>query len=407
MMSIANDATQNIASVDIAHRLSQGASHCVACGLCLKECPTYSVARSETDSPRGRIMLMRALANDQFADDGSLTTHLEQCLHCGRCERACPSNVPYMRMIDDAKTLLHKRQALATLPGWLDYLLKHPAAMKLLAWSVWLWQHSGAQKLARKQKLFKQTGIATLESMLPPPVPRHRQTVNGTNKGTVCLFTGCVGQISEGPTLSAVRHLVHASGFAVKTPVQQTCCGALHQHNGDPDTAQRCMQKNLAVFGDDIILSAATGCGAHWQHADARHYDIHDFLLEQDTLEFKPLRAKVALHTPCTAYDALRQSDAPLRLLQRIPELEVMPLPDKTGCCGAGGAHVLEPSKIGDGLIEEKVDALRASGAGILLTPNTGCAMHFRRKLHSRGMDISVMHPIVLLYRQHNREAKI
>lgn len=409
MMSIATDASQGTIPADTAHRITLGTSRCVACGLCLKECPTYAVTRNETDSPRGRVMLMQALATDTLPADQTLTMHLERCLHCGRCERACPSNVPYTQMIDDAKVLLRRKQALPPLPRWLDYLVRHTWAMTFLGRCVWLWQYSYKQKVVRKLRLLgRKTRLASLESMLPQAMPRRRRAPGATDKGEVCLFTGCVGKLSEGPTLAATRYLIRASGFSVKTPLRQTCCGALYQHNGDLDTAQKCMRKNFSVFGNDTIVSVATGCGAHWQQAGAQawHCDIHDFLLQQDSLEFEPLDASVALHTPCTACTALEQAAAPMRLLQQIPQLKVTELPDKTGCCGAGGAHVLKSLETGAMLIQEKVADLRASGASMLLTSNTGCAMHFRRELHAQGIDIPVMHPTVLLYRQHKQEHK-
>ncbi len=406
MMSIANDASQSAIPADTAQRLTLGADRCVACGLCLKECPTYAVTRNETDSPRGRVMLMQALASAKLAADQTLTMHLERCLHCGRCERACPSNVPYTQMIDDAKALLRRQQALPPLPRWLDYPVRHTWAMKFLGWCVWLWQYSHKQKAARKLRLLgRNTRLAALESMLPQTLPRRRYRASGNaDKGEVSLFAGCVGRLSEGPTLAAARCLIRASGFAVKTPSRQACCGALYQHNGDTETAQQCMRKNFAAFGHDTIVSVATGCGAHWQQAGARHCDIHDFLLQQDGLTFAPLDATVALHTPCTACAALEQADAPLRLLRQIPRLKVTALPDKTGCCGAGGAHVLKSLETGEMLIREKVADLRASGARMLLTSNTGCAMHFRRALRAQDTDIPVMHPIVLLCQQHKPE---
>ena len=400
-----NNASSTLAD---ARALYAAADRCVACGLCLKDCPTYAVTRNEANGPRGRVMLMAALADNRLPPGGTLSSHLEQCLHCGNCERVCPANVAYNEMIDHAKALLRRRRALRPLPWWFNRLLRDAGARKLLGWLVGAWQRSGAQAAARKHRLIEWGGLGAFESMLPRALVRRPAPVQAAPKGEVRLFTGCVAELSERPTTAAMRHLLNACGYAVKTPARQHCCGAMHRHNGELEAARRCMRRNLAAFGDATIITAATGCGAHWRQfgPSARHCDIHDFLARDANLaalQFEPLDAVVALHIPCTARDALVRADAPVRLLQRIPGLKLRLLQDDSGCCGAGGAHILRRFASGDKLLQDKIKALQQSGADMLLTLNTGCAMHWRRGLHAQNIAIPVIHPAVLLYLQHKR----
>ncbi len=387
--------------------LVAGVDRCVMCGLCLPHCPTYLVTRNEADSPRGRLSLMAALAQDQLRADVVLTTHLDQCLHCLRCQRACPAEVAYAGLIDGAKELLRAEKALPPPPWWLRQLLDRAALRRALARLVGLLQRSGLQKISMPAKY---------RAMLPQAPARvrarRRAGARGETRGTVLLFTGCVAEITDQTTLGDARLLLQAAGFDVRLPPGRTCCGALDQHGGDPRRARRCKEQNLKAFdGEAPIVSCASGCGAQWceygGEAARRHFDILDFLhrAEQDagqTLAFAPLAQPetMALHTPCTQPGTAGRVSAAKGLLAGVAGLDLVDLPDRTGCCGAAGLHLLRQSDMGGRLIADKIEGLEAMGVKTLLTTNIGCAIHFRRALHARGLEVSVMHPVSLLCRQ-------
>ena len=384
------------------------------CGLCLPHCPTYGATRNEADSPRGRVALIAALARDQLRTDAALATHLDQCLHCLRCQRACPANVAYAGLIDGAKELLRDKEALAGPPLWLRWVVDYAAVRRVVARAVAVWQRSGLQAMVRRGKWWRKTKIGRLEAMLPrapartrilrraqEQAPRDREA----RSAEADLFTGCIAEIGDQETLEAARLLLRAAGFAVRVPKGRGCCGALDQHSGNPRNARRWMERNRAAFaGRAPIISCATGCGAQWrQHAGAaaaRHCDVLDFLAEHGSaLAFKPLPGKAALHVPCTQRDA-GGSAAAKRLLARVPALALAELPDRSGCCGAAGLHLLRQPEMGAHLIADKIDALEEMDVKTLLTTNVGCAMHFRRALSERALDAAVMHPVSLLCRQ-------
>lgn len=397
---------------DLRERLRADADRCVMCGLCLPHCPTYGATRNEADSPRGRVALIAALAQNKLRADAGLTTHLDQCLHCLRCQRACPAEVAYAGLIDGAKELLRDEGALAPPPLWLRWIVGGAALRRALALAIRVWQRSGLQAMLRRSKWWRKTKIGRLEAMLPRAAARIRalrrtqmQAPRGSEARSVDLFTGCVAEIGDQETLEAARRLLHAAGFAVRVPKGQGCCGALDQHSGDARNARRCIERNRAAFaGTAPIISCATGCGAQWrQHggeAAARHRDVLDFLAEHgQTLAFAPLPEKAALHVPCTQHDAGGPAAAK-RLLARVPGLALTDLPDRGGCCGAAGLHLLRQPEMGARLIADTIDALEAMDVKTLLTTNIGCAMHFRRALYERGLDVAVMHPASLLCRQ-------
>lgn len=378
---------------------------CVACGLCLDSCPTYAVTQVEGHSPRGRILLASGLASKRLAYSEQAREYLQACLHCGICEQVCPANVAYGKIIDRSKSLLLEHKLLKPVPAWLRLLLDYPRWRNLLGVVVEIWQRSGLQRLFRKYRLLQSlgaTGLARFEAMLPTSIARRTHTISGQQR--VQLFSGCVGALVERPTLVAAQGLLEMSGYTVETSRAQGCCGALYQHNGEISKAQQCLQDNALQLNDIPLISCASGCGAHWKQfaPAADQHDIMDFLWGCTALEFEPLEATVALHAPCTAKNALHDSDAPLKMLSKIAGLKVQMMADEVSgsqeCCGAGGVDILQASDIASQLMDAKIEALKETGANMLLTTNTGCAMHFRRALHHRKMDIPVIHPCVLLY---------
>ncbi len=188
-------------------------------------------------------------------------------------------------------------------------------------------------------------------------------------------------------------------------PPKQVCCGALFQHAGEPATAQKLNAQNQAAFGAqpfEAILTIASGCGAHIKEHGALPapiVDISSFLKQHswpESIALEPLPQTVAVHAPCS----LQTADAVYPLLNRIPEIELIPLADNALCCGAGGINLITEPEMADALLTPKLASLQRCRATILLTSNTSCALHFAAGIRSTGLEIEVLHPIQLLERQ-------
>src|SRR5207302_206092 len=102
------------------HVSSEDLATCISCGLCLNDCPTYRVLGDEADSPRGRIQLIRGLVATPAEPSPQLAGHLEACLVCRACETACPSGVPFGRIMEGAREVLRERER----PGPVARLLR-------------------------------------------------------------------------------------------------------------------------------------------------------------------------------------------------------------------------------------------------------------------------------------------
>lgn len=389
---------------------------CVKCGLCLPHCPTFQLTGNEADSPRGRISLMQML--DEQPDDLSpaLFRHLDQCLLCRACEAMCPSDVPFERLMDAARERLEQRRhrppvrrlIRAAALGALTSRRARPVMARLLRAT----RAVGIHRLVRMPGV--PAGARRLLELLPADIGR-----NGRNRernaapvplGRIDLFTGCTGELLDHATLDATRYLLEKLGYEVAIPAGQTCCGALHQHSGASREAVAFAERNLAAFADNDtpVIAFASGCCAqllNYRHLNrggtsfaARVTDVMTFVADRHlhTLPLKRLEETVALHLPCTQRNVLGR-DAVMRVLGRIPGLEVTLVNPDGGCCGAAGAYMLYQPEVSDRLGDAMVERVMASGARTLLTTNIGCSLQLAAGIRRRGRELRVLHPASLL----------
>ncbi|MEW6313080.1 MAG: (Fe-S)-binding protein [Pseudomonadota bacterium] len=399
-------------------RLLEISGRCVACGLCLPHCPTYRKTQSEADSPRGRIMLMRGVLERRIPANARFFQHIDACLTCRACERACPNGVAYGALVDGV------RAEFAGLRGGAERMggggLTHPSPSgrggrgEGAAWGKRLRRSLLMRALTRPALLARLAPLLRLARRLGaralPEVSRTHPwkevySAQGVARGGVALFLGCVARLTDAATLDAAIHVLSQLGYTVRVPRTQTCCGALHRHEGDAATARRLETANLAAFaGADAVISCVSGCGA--QLADRGRVPVQDISAFLDTasgwenVTIAPLPQAVAVHDPCTLRNVQRAAAAPYRLLQRIPQLRIEALPGNDQCCGAAGTYFLDQPGMARALRDDKMAALRICGAKYLATSNVGCAMYLADGLRAEGIEIEVLHPVVLLARQ-------
>lgn len=405
------------------------ADRCVMCGLCLPHCPTYRKTGDENESPRGRIALMRALAEGDLPLDQRLENHLAQCTACGACERVCPSYVGYAEMLYATRAAIAAQRRGSAARRWvqhlvLDGLLTSARGLWVLKMLLRVYQASGLQGLLRKSRLLTHLRLARWDDLLPTSTsdrlalaPATRQAM--PTRGKVALFTGCVASVVDADTLRASVRVLQRLGYEVVLPKNQVCCGALHLHAGDMAKADTLMRRNLRAFDDpalQAIIGVASGCTAlltqYPQHladdpraAEFSHrvHDIHRFLVEapwpQD-LRLKPLAKTIAVHEPCTLRNVLRGQEHPYTLLGRIPEARVVALAENQFCCGGAGAYMLTQPAMADRLRDDKLAHLQQLAPDLLATSNVGCALHVGAGMRALGLETEVVHPVTLIARQ-------
>jgi len=376
--------------------VTTGASLCVKCGLCLAECPTYRVSSNEARSPRGRIALVQALEAGAIAPSAHLNDLLGSCLLCRRCERICPSGVPYGAIMDAGRARLGSfrllRERLATA------LVTRPRLMqKALAAAGFLQRVLPADSLLRQLVARRQRVSGPLQPFYPAA---------GRKRGNVGLFIGCSGRLLDADALQGAVKLLTRAGYDVHLPAGQLCCGALDAHGGNLERARTLQERNQAVFGAieglGAVVSVASGCGAHlagYPELGALHRDIGEFLRQVSAVErlrFRPLKERVLVHVPCTLENVLRSGDAAFGLLQAIPGLEIEELGTRGGCCGAGGLTFLSHERMSRTLRRPLVEQIERSSPRYVVTSNAGCGLHLQQGAGTP----EYLHPVTLLARQ-------
>ncbi len=394
--------------------LADEAARCVSCGLCLPHCPTYRKTLSEADSPRGRIVLMQGVLEQRIPASERFQAHIDLCLACRACENVCPNNVEYGRLINGVRGLMEKSRRRSR---WqhlgrrvlMDGVATRPSVMRLVGGALHIWQST-----VGKVGCLKRFGLVRIASQLPPlrpqPVWKAVYPATGKVRGEVGLFLGCVARVTDVVTLSASIFVLNRLGYAVHVPPRQGCCGAMHASLGEPEKAHVFEEQNLRAFAGShlgAVISTATGCGAalknYPQDFAGRVRDISEFLAEAGGWEeagIAPLAEKVAVHEPCLMRNVLHCQEKPYDLLRRIPGATVVPLAGNDQCCGAAGTYFLTQPDMAASLLADKIEAVKASGARILVSSNIGCAMHLAAGLKTAGIEIEVVHPITLLARQ-------
>ena len=387
-------------TTNLRPRIAELADQCVKCGLCVPLCPTYRVANTEAESPRGRIAFAQALASGAMEPSGKLIGHLDHCLACMTCERVCPSHVHYGELIVSTRELLRGKTALQP-SRWMELLVRYPSLMRLAL---------GIANVSIVRAIV--TARIVREAPRIPPIPKFSPLQTApSSRGRVGLFIGCVASIVDRDVHASAERLLTALGYDVIVPRGQGCCGALSLHNGDVAGCDKTNAPTRQAFLDanvDTVLVSASGCFGTMRDcvlkdSSCRVREIHEFLQTDsdiDRLIFKPLPNRIALHTPCTQANVARADDAVSRLLMRIPAIDIVKLPQEPRCCGAAGDYFVRHPQMSDALRLQKLEQIMAIGPDILVTSNVGCRVFLGNGVNQSSRSIEVAHPIVLLARQ-------
>jgi glycolate oxidase iron-sulfur subunit len=399
----------------------EGILDCVHCGICLPQCPTYRVLEQEMDSPRGRIYLMRAAAEGRIDLTPNFVTHMDRCLGCRACETACPSGVPFGRLLEEVRGQIEMkvpRPLGRRLLGRLILAL-FPDARRLRALLGLMrgYQRSGLQSVVRRTGVLRSLPrLQAMERLLPalPPTTPDRELREvrpaGTPRGTVALLEGCVQAALFPEVNRATVRLLARAGYRVVIPAGQGCCGALHLHWGAREPARRLAARNVATLVDaDWVVTNAAGCGsAMREYGDlvgsdqaralaGRVRDVSELLAEHLPEPRHPLPLAVTYHDPCHLLHGQRVREAPRALLRAVPGLTLVDLPESDLCCGSAGVYNLMEPEIAGRLLERKVERIAGTGAQVVASGNPGCLLQIRAGLAARGLPIRAFHPVELL----------
>jgi glycolate oxidase iron-sulfur subunit len=393
---------------------------CVHCGICLPACPTYRVLGEEMDSPRGRLYLMRAVAEGRLEPTETYTHHLDLCLGCRACETACPAGVPFGSLLETARADIGRRGR-PPRRRWLDAalaaLFPRPDRLGPLFGLARRYRRTGLQRLVRTSGLLGWfPRLAAMDALLDEvpgavDVPEY-VPARGRARGRVGLLTGCVQRHLYPDVNRDTARLLAVAGWDVLAPRGQGCCGALDLHAGRLDAFRARAERLATAFPDgvDWLVTNAAGCGsaireyAHWLPDSAaarlagRVRDVSELLVEAD-LPLAPLPLTVTYHDACHLVHGQKVRSAPRELLRRIPGLALVELPDSDLCCGSAGVYNIVEPEMADRLLDMKIERIRETGAGVVAAGNPGCLMQIAKGLRARGLAVEPVHTVTLLAR--------
>jgi glycolate oxidase iron-sulfur subunit len=373
----------------VLHVLDDELASCVACGLCLPHCPTYRVSGEEAASPRGRIAAMKAVQWEGAPVDDDFVRFMDACVQCRGCEAACPSGVPFGRLMEGTREALTEAGRLTSWPVRLG--------LKTLGYHRAVLAATSALAVAQRAHLVpKRLGLPVL------PVRQDRLRASG---GDVWLFTGCVMDAWQRDVHRSVQRVVEATGTTVALPgATAACCGALHTHAGLTGDARRLAARAMAAMpGEAPILVDSAGCGAQLkdyghlvgtaeaERFAARVVDVHEWLAAHlDRLpELRRTRLRVAVQDPCHLRHVQKAHHHVRTVLSTVAD--VVELDDEGLCCGAGGAYSALHPDTAAAIRDRKLAAVERSGADLVVSANPGCALH----LAAAG--VTVRHPVELV----------
>jgi glycolate oxidase iron-sulfur subunit len=428
---------------------------CVHCGLCLEACPTYTLTGDENDGPRGRIYLMRAVEEGRLAPDSrAFERHINRCLGCRACEQACPAGVEYGELLEAARAEISQTAAAAR-RGWTNRLLRvllrrvwlYPSRLRFAFACARAMRDSGLARLLLKLSLARlispraEFALALLEGSTPvklraqhvsPASPKtnvqsfdiktkEERAASGhdSQQESALLFTGCVTEGLFARVNQASERVLAVNGCTTNAPAAQVCCGALHAHAGDLEGARNLARRNIEAFTDEslaFIITNAGGCGAmlvsyaHLLAGDAEYGErAREFSARvrdiSQQLSETGIRQGASIDERVTTYDASchllygqHAGDAPLGILEAIPNLKFVPLVDSERCCGGAGVYNLLEPEMAERVLDEKLAHLKETAAEVLTTGNPGCHMQLAAGARLKGMPaLRVCHPIELL----------
>ncbi len=410
------------------------------CGLCLPTCPTYDATKVERHSPRGRISLIRAIADGRMEMTRTFAEEMYFCLGCLACMTACPAGVNYADLFEHARAEAESSGLLKSPPRnlirafairWLFMDLSH---LQFVGRILRLYQRLGLQTLVRRSGVLKllPKRLRELEAFTPDIQPRFSAELivpvtpaTGRKRYRVAMLTGCAQDlIFSDINRDTVEVLAH-NGCEVITPGKQLCCGSLHAHNGEWGMAQELARKQIEQFPPDqfdAIISNAGGCGSHLKHYhkllandpayhdravlwDKKVKDIHEWLMEigvQPPAHPAPPQV-VTYHESCHLAHGQKITAQPRQLLKLIPNLELVELPESTWCCGSAGIYNIVQPEMANKLLDRKLGHIQSTGATIVANGNSGCLLQLINGVKQKGLKVRVVHPITLLAEAYRR----
>ncbi|MEI2341906.1 (Fe-S)-binding protein [Priestia megaterium] len=415
---------------------------CVHCGMCLESCPTYEITGQEQHSPRGRVHLIKSVAEGKISVNEQFTDPVFACLDCRACTTACPANVDVGGLIEEARGQI--RQAMP-LTGWkgmiskffLKELFPHSHRLEAAGSLLKLYQKSGMQKMMRTTGMLNMmpTHLAEMEHVMPKITRSVRKKykkkrvlkAKAERKAEVAFLTGCIMDVMFSDINEATLNVLRRNGNDVVIPPSQTCCGALHVHAGDRDMGRQLAKKNIEAFqhADTVIVNAA-GCGCmlkeypelfreeeqEWlEKAEVFAEKVQDISKYLHDTGYRPpqttLHKRITYHDACHLAHGQGVREEPRDILLSIPGVEMVHMANADRCCGSAGIYNLTNPDMAGAVLQSKMEHV-PHDVEMISMGNPGCMLQMAVGVKKYGRSQQIVHTVQLLewaYQKEEEEA--
>lgn len=409
-------------------------SNCIRCGLCLPHCPTYALTFREKSSPRGRIRLMKSIAEGEMEITPGFIDEMYFCLDCQACETACPAGVKYGALVEASRAQIEEHRLLSRRERFLKWLFlewvfRSDKRLKFVARLLRLYQSSGLESLLGRSALmsFIAPKLARIQALAPRISRRFSDeylpeiiTPSSKRKYRVGFLTGCLMNVMYADVNDDTVQVLLRNECEVVIPRGQICCGSLHAHNGLMSTARvlaRQMVETFESYRLDAIVTNSAGCGAfmkQYSHvlAEDEEYreranriaqktkDISEFLLDINFVPpEKEIKKRVTYHEACHLVHTQKVSQQPRQILRSIPGIEITELNEATWCCGSAGIYNILRYEDSMKLLQRKIENLKQTGAELVIMGNPGCLAQIDYGVRKENLRMEVLHLATLLRR--------
>lgn len=394
---------------------------CMRCGTCLPTCPTYRTDGIETQSPRGRVAMIKAVIDGRMRASEEFAEHMYHCLDCRNCQTVCPAGVKVGELVLEARHRIEEHVPQPVLKRFiLTNAIRDQKKLNRFLVPLRLYQNIGLQWLVRKSHLLNliSSDLEFMEALLPP-LPQRPLTETlpevvpavGKEKGRVGFFLGCAMNLIFADISRATVDVLTQAGYTVVIPKNQQCCGTPNIAEGERTIYREMAEHNIGLFETrklDTIITDCAACGMELKaysenlskrsgvakRAEAfsdRVRDISEFLAKAMGSEVRlgPIPETVCFHDPCHLRHGQKLTAPQRNLLRRIPRLTLRELPDEGQCCGSAGIYNVTHHDRSMKVLQAKVAAIDASGAERVVTSNPGCYLqllyagkHFGKSWH-------------------------
>lgn len=408
-------------------------SSCIHCGMCLQACPTYNLTFDEVSSPRGRIRLIKYVAEGKLSLTEKFAYEMNFCLDCQACETACPAGVKYGLLVEAARVHVEQSEFTSSTSRLIKKvafrkILPNFKLLKFLSRLLRFYQKSSlrkwiegvleiiSKKLYEVNRLSPEISDFFSDEIFPEIVP-----AKGDKKFVVLFPVGCLMNVMFSDINKDTVELLSKLGCEVIIPKKQTCCGSLPAHNGDLEQARKLAKATIDSFSNyhyDFIISNSAGCGAFMKEyghilSNDKDYskkakefsskvkDIMEFIYQNFDLNQLGVKADidVTYHEPCHLVHTQKISEEPKQVLKQIKGLRLIPLNEATWCCGSAGIYNIVNYDSSMQILERKMNNIKSTNAKVVLTGNPGCLGQIRYGTEKFNVSAEVIHPVTLLNR--------